>query len=155
MRTERKNVRKKFFPNGIGQKMLHEKSCGAVLFTTEKEIKKFLLVESNYFGFPKGHVEENETEQETALREIKEETGVDAKIIPGFRETVNYKLPNGNVKEVVFFIAEYAPQPYTVNRTELRGITLLTYDKAIKRITYPDTRNVLKDANEWLKRHGY
>lgn len=55
--------------------MLHEKSCGAVLFTTEKGIKKFLLVESNYFGFPKGHVEENETEQETALREIKEETG--------------------------------------------------------------------------------
>ena len=86
--------------------MLHEKSCGAVLFTTEKGIKKFLLVESNYFGFPKGHVEENETEQETALREIKEETGVDATIIPGFRETVNYKLPNGNVKEVVFFIAE-------------------------------------------------
>ena len=75
MRTERKNVRKKFFPDGIGQKMLHEKSCGAVLFTTEKGIKKFLLVESNYFGFPKGHVEENETEQETALREIKEETG--------------------------------------------------------------------------------
>ena len=66
--------------------MLHEKSCGAVLFTTEKGIKKFLLVESNYFGFPKGHVEENETEQETALREIKEETGVDATIIPGFRE---------------------------------------------------------------------
>ena len=135
--------------------MLHEKFGGAVLFTTEKGIKKFLLVESNYFGFPKGHVEENETEQETALREIKEETGVDATIIPGFRETVNYRLPNGNVKEVVFFIAEYAPQQYTVNRTELRGITLLTYDKAIKRITYPDTRNVLKDANEWLKRHGY
>ena len=114
--------------------MLHEKSCGAVLFTVEKGIRKFLLVESNYFGLPKGHIEENETEQETALREIKEETGVDAKIIPGFRETVNYRLPNGNVKEVVFFIAEYAPQQYTVNRTELRGITLLTYDKAIKRI---------------------
>lgn len=65
--------------------MLHEKSCGAVLFTTEKGIKKFLLVESNYFGFPKGHVEENETEQETALREIKEETGVDATINPGFQ----------------------------------------------------------------------
>ena len=53
MRTERKNVRKKFFPNEIGQKMLHEKSCGAVLFTTEKGIKKFLLVESNYFAFRK------------------------------------------------------------------------------------------------------
>ena len=86
---------------------------------------------------------------------LKKKRGVDATIIPGFRETVNYRLPNGNVKEVVFFIAEYAPQQYTVNRTELRGITLLTYDKAIKRITYPDTRNVLKDANEWLKHHGY
>ena len=135
--------------------MLHEKSCGAVLFTVEKGIKKYLIVESNYFGLPKGHVEDDETEQETALREIKEETGIDAKIVPGFRETVNYRLPNGNVKEVVLFIAEYKAQPYTVNLDELRGITLLPYDKALKRITYRDTKTVLQDANDWLERHGY
>lgn len=135
--------------------MLHEKSCGAVLFTVEKGIKKYLIVESNYFGLPKGHVEDDETEQETALREIKEETGIDAKIVPGFRETVNYRLPNGNVKEVVLFIAEYKAQPYTVNHDELRGITLLPYDKALKRITYRDTKTVLQDANDWLERHGY
>ena len=143
------------FGSGSDEKMLHEKSCGAVLFTVEKGIKKYLIVESNYFGLPKGHVEDDETEQETALREIKEETGIDAKIVPGFRETVNYRLPNGNVKEVVLFIAEYNAQPYTVNRDELRGITLLPYDKALKRITYRDTKTVLQDANDWLERHGY
>lgn len=143
------------FGSGSDEKMLHEKSCGAVLFTVEKGIKKYLIVESNYFGLPKGHVEDDETEQETALREIKEETGIDAKIVPGFRETVNYRLPNGNVKEVVLFIAEYKAQPYTVNRDELRGITLLLYEKALKRITYRDTKTVLQDANDWLERHGY
>jgi 8-oxo-dGTP pyrophosphatase MutT (NUDIX family) len=61
---------------------MDEKSCGAVLFTGNKE-RNYVLVKSatnNSWGLPKGHVENNETEQETALREIMEETGVKANI---------------------------------------------------------------------------
>ena len=49
---------------------------------------KYLLVRnlSGVYGFPKGHVEDNETEEETAIREVFEETGVKVTLIPGFKE---------------------------------------------------------------------
>ncbi len=132
--------------------MIHEKSCGAVVFTREHGIREFVIVKSNYYGLPKGHVENGETEQETALREIKEETGIDAKIIPGFRETVNYRLPNGRSKEVVFFVAEYENQKIIVNRRELKKILVLPFNRAVNRLTYADTRAVMADADSWIEK---
>ena len=58
---------------------LYEKSCGGIIFYKTKQNTKILLVKNNngrYWSFPKGHIEEGETEQETAIREIKEETGL-------------------------------------------------------------------------------
>ena len=57
--------------------MKHEKSCGCIII----EDKKVLLIKqtNGVWGFPKGHVEENETELQTAEREVKEETGLDIK----------------------------------------------------------------------------
>ena len=67
--------------------MKTEKSCGAVVFTVIDSSIKYVIVESKegYFGFPKGHVEKNETEKETALREIREETGLNVDIIDGLK----------------------------------------------------------------------
>ena len=80
-----------------GKNIMYEKSCGAVLFK-EDEKRYYVLVKSttnNNWGLPKGHVENNETEQETALREVMEETGINAEIIEGFREQIEYVMPNG------------------------------------------------------------
>lgn len=86
------------------RKMIDEKSCGAIVI----EDNKVLLIKqkNNYaFGFPKGHGEPGETEQETAIREVKEETGVDIKIISNQRFSMSY-VHSGNVKkEIVFFLA--------------------------------------------------
>ena len=54
------------------------------------EILLIKHIKSGYWSFPKGHVENGETEEETAKREIKEETGIDVYIDSGFRETVTY-----------------------------------------------------------------
>ena len=66
---------------------MKEKSCGAIVYKIENNELKFLLVHQNngHYSFPKGHVEENETEIETAIREIKEETNLDVKIDTNFR----------------------------------------------------------------------
>ena len=87
---------------------LYEKSCGAVIFRKNKNDVKLLLVKNHngrHWSFPKGHIEENETEEETAIREIKEETNLDVKIMDNFREVSSY-CPFGKIrKEVVFFLA--------------------------------------------------
>ena len=62
--------------------MKKEKSCGIIVFDNDKVLVVKHL--DGHYGFPKGHVENNETEEETAIREVKEETNCDAKIIPGF-----------------------------------------------------------------------
>lgn len=71
-----------------------DKSCGAVVFTIDGEEIKYILVEEAcvFFSLPKGHVENDETEEETAIREIKEETGLELSLIPGFREIQEYDL---------------------------------------------------------------
>ena len=62
----------------------YENSCGAIVFNENTE--KILLVKmhNGNWGFPKGHIEKDETKEETAIREVLEETNVRIKIIPKF-----------------------------------------------------------------------
>ena len=79
--------------------MQDETSAGVVIFHKGKE-RQYLLLnytenprsESKHWDFTKGRVEEGEELQETAVREAKEETGLDVKIIPGFIEKINYNF---------------------------------------------------------------
>lgn len=87
--------------------MKKEKSCGAVIFKREDDDIKVLLIKNRMGGrwsFPKGHVEYGETERQTALREVFEETGLKIQIIEGFKEQVEYK-PNPYIeKKVIYFV---------------------------------------------------
>ena len=82
---------------------LYEKSCGAVIFYKSRQNTKILLVKNSngrYWSFPKGHIEDGENEHQTAIREIKEETGLDVVIEKGFREiksntVLSVKFANG------------------------------------------------------------
>jgi len=88
--------------------MKKEQSAGAVIYYFD-EVPCFLLLKyKTYWGFAKGLIEENESEKDTALREIKEETGLENfDIVPGFEEKQNWffrwegKLVN---KEAVYFL---------------------------------------------------
>ncbi len=64
--------------------MKTEKSCGAVIFNDEDKV---LIVKHNagHWDFPKGHMEAGETETQTAIREVKEETNIDIHIIEEYR----------------------------------------------------------------------
>ena len=88
--------------------MKREFSCGAILFTKNKEGKReyVLIMEANgSYGFPKGHIEDGESEEECAYRETLEEVGVRVKIDSNLRFTVNYIVHNTIPKEVVYFIS--------------------------------------------------
>lgn len=93
---------------------MDQKSCGAVIFKKENGNVNLLCLfqqHSQIYSVPKGHMEAFETEEETARREIKEETGLSVDFVPGFRETIAYELPGGKQKTVVLFLAECTEQP--------------------------------------------
>ena len=88
--------------------MKHEKSCGAICYTREEGAPRVLVICHRYGGhwaFPKGHVEAGESEEETAMREVREETGAQVRVRPGYREVTTYSPAKGVTKDVVFFVA--------------------------------------------------
>ena len=87
-----------------------EKSCGAVVFTRREDGVRYVVIENvgGVVGFPKGHIEEGETETQTALREIYEEVGLRPRLCDGFREVDEHPIPGRDViKQIVYFLAEY------------------------------------------------
>jgi 8-oxo-dGTP pyrophosphatase MutT (NUDIX family) len=85
--------------------MKTEKACGAVI---EKDGKILVIYQNNgFWGFPKGHVEDGETEKETAEREILEETGLKVEVNVDNRFEFSYDIEKSNVhKIVVLFTAK-------------------------------------------------
>lgn len=131
-----------------------ERSCGAVVVTTREQVRYYVLVKGGYVGLPKGHMESGESERETALREVKEETCVSAKILPGFRRTVLYHLPNGNDKRVVYFLAVYDHQEAHRNPEEFLKVMVLPYHEALRALTFENDRVTLRAAERFMKRRA-
>ena len=139
--------------------MNYEYSCGAVVFTRIGGVPHYLLVRAKdqregCHGFPKGHMEPGETEEQTALREIFEETGLRVQLLEGFRAVTEYPLPcpPDTRKRVVFFLAEYENQPVRIQESELAGFVLAPFDEALELTEYADSRQILTDAHAFLTR---
>ena len=137
--------------------MNYEYSCGAVVFTRIDGVPHYLLVRAKdqpegCHGFPKGHMESGETERETALREILEETGVRVELLEGFRAVTEYTLPSppDTRKRVVFFLAEYADQQVHIQETELAGFVLAPFDEALALTEFADSKQILTEAHAFL-----
>lgn len=134
---------------------LYEKSCGAVIFRKNKNDVKLLLVKNHngrHWSFPKGHIEENETEEETAIREIKEETNLDVKIMDNFREVSRY-CPFGKIiKEVVFFLARTVSDNIKLQESEIDSFLWVDIDGAKKLCSYENDFNLIDKADGYIKR---
>ena len=134
---------------------LTEKSCGAIVYTKDNGNIQYVIIRSKdgFYGFPKGHVEENETEAETALREVAEETGLTIMLIPGFRTEDTYAfIRNGEtrIKHIVYFLGEYSGQTPAAQETELSGVYLLNYEAAMSVFQFDSSKRLLTDAHHFL-----
>ncbi len=133
--------------------MKKEKSCGAVVFSKFNCEVKYLIEEmiQGHFALPKGHVENNETELETAEREIKEETNLDVTFLTSFKETTSYSPKKDVCKDVVYFLAEAnCPSSLKKQPEEIEELYWLNYEEAIEKLTYNNDKEILKNANEYL-----
>lgn len=132
-----------------------EKSCGAVLYKLVDGTPHYVLVFASVYGFPKGHVEKNETESETAAREVWEETGVRAKLCTDFRREINYPSPvrrNGK-KTVVFFLAECPEKISPRPSHEIKTVVVKPFEEALPLLKHSALKNVLSEANEYILSH--
>ena len=135
--------------------MLREKSCGAVVFVKNAEILYLLLqYEAGHWDFVKGNVEPNESEKDTVLRELKEETGIAAtQIIEGFKEKIvyYYRRQGSTVhKEVVFFLIEADTKKVTLSFEHV-GFDWLNYERALEKLTFKNAKDVLQKAHAFLQ----
>ncbi len=139
-----------------------EKSAGAVLYKIEKDRINYLLLHkkktphfNESWDFPKGNVEEKETEQDTARREIKEETGIlDLSFMHSFRETLTFFYMRGSerVFKIVNVFLCKANESGIILSKEHDSYKWCTYEEAINLASYKDSKEVLRKANNFIQR---
>ena len=126
--------------------MKKEKSCGCIIFDNNK----ILLIKDTKgnWGFPKGHVEENETEEQTAIRETKEETNLDVEIDVNKRYVNHYITDKGIDKTVILFKAKKVGGNEMPQEGEVSKITWIKVKDAIDILTFDNTKELLKKVLE-------
>ncbi|MBF8280190.1 MAG: Nudt [candidate division NC10 bacterium] len=134
--------------------MPREISAGMILFRRAPEPSYLLLhYESGHWDFPKGHIESGEDPEETAKRELQEETGIsEIHLLDGYKQTLRYFFRQkgiGIFKVVIFFLAETTQSEVTLSAEHV-GFDWLPYDAALARLTFKNSRDLLVKAHEHL-----
>src|SRR5579863_10430083 len=137
---------------------MEERSAGAVVFRDTPGGRMYLLLHNaGRWDFPKGGVEEGESELDTVLREVEGETGLnDLKIIPGFRKVIEYfyRRDGKNVhKQVVYLLASTSNEMVRIS-FEHQGYGWFRYPEAIQKASYNNSKVTLTEADRFIKRGG-
>jgi bis(5'-nucleosidyl)-tetraphosphatase len=133
--------------------MEFEKSCGAVIYMENANKYEFLIIShrnDGHWGFPKGHVEKNETEKETALREVFEETGLHVDLHKDFRARAEYLINKDTMKEVIFFVGSIICNEVDIQLSEIREYKWANFQEAELLLSYESSKDVLKEAYNFI-----
>jgi len=145
-----------------------EKSAGALIFRKERDKFFYLLLHYSvgHWDFPKGNIEKGEKLEDTARREILEETGIkEIKFVSNFKKWIKYfykrapskfgKQKTGETvfKIVTFFLAETKEKEVKISREHV-DYKWLPYKEALKQLTFKNAKEILKKANSFLSRKG-
>ncbi len=106
-----------------------ERSCGGIVVNDKKQV---LMVKHNlgHYGFPKGHIMDGESNQECAIREIKEETNIDVDIVNDIPYKIAYLLGNNKKKEVLLYICK------------AKNSDIIPQDSEIAKVMWVDIKHV-------------
>jgi len=134
--------------------MKKEKSCGAVIFRKIQNKYQYVVIQQRYslhYGFPKGHVELDESELMTAYREVKEETGLDVEIFDHIREKTQYSPRPGIIKDVIYFLAKAKSSIITKQDKEIEAAMWVDESDVLDKLTYPSDKRIFKSVLNQFK----
>jgi 8-oxo-dGTP pyrophosphatase MutT (NUDIX family) len=137
---------------------MEEKSAGAVVFRQGSSGREYLLLlNAGRWDFPKGGVEKGESELQTVVREVKEETGLRTlAIVPGFRRVIEYfyRRDNKNVhKQVVYLLASTTEDKVRIS-FEHQGYGWFPYQEAVKKASYDNSKKILEAVESFISGGG-
>lgn len=133
---------------------IYERSCGAVVFSNNRGEVRFLVIKNKkslHWGFPKGHVELGESDKETAIREVFEETGIKIEIIKGFSSCMEYKIQGKIEKTVMMFLASTDDTRTVIQPEEIDDYNWLRFDNAMQTLKFENDKIILRRADKYLR----
>lgn len=123
--------------------MRQEKSCGTIVINDNKVL--VIRQKQGFWGFPKGHIEEGESEIQTAIRETKEETNLDVVIEDETRFCLNYIIEDKQInKYVVYFIAKAINNDVKLQIEEIDDIAWVDIEKVEDILTFDNLQELWK-----------
>ncbi|RUM59499.1 MAG: NUDIX hydrolase [Persephonella sp.] len=135
-----------------------EFSAGGVVFRKNEngQVEILLIRVKTRWSFPKGNIERGEPKDQAALREVKEETGVDAKILDYLGE-VDYWYNIGLTrihKFVYYYLMEYISGDVVPQKEEIDEAKFMSITEAEKSLAYSTDKEILNRAINSMKKLG-
>jgi len=132
-----------------------ERSYGIIPLRRSGKVWETLLVKhrKGHWAFPKGHPESNETSQETASRELKEETHLTVKQLLSsepLKEFYIFKHKGALVeKRVAYYLAEVEGE-VEIQEQEIADFRWVSLEDAAKLATFPESKALAQKAGSLL-----
>lgn len=134
-----------------------ERSAGGVVLRRVGPDLHVLLILDPYgrWGLPKGHVEEGERTEEAALREVREETGLEELELGPVVDAIDWRFRDADVmvhKHCVFYLM-HSPRGGVEPEEEegIRACRWLPFAAAVERVDYANTREVVRAARRMVR----
>lgn len=132
---------------------MKEISAGSVIYRLNKEYIQYVIIHQihgNHFGFPKGHIEQGESIEETITRECYEEVGIDITIL-GYPMYNHYMLKTSVEKEVIYMLSKTVADTLKFQKEELYDAMFLSYEEALNKLTYQRDKDILTYYHSIIK----
>lgn len=133
--------------------MKREFSAGGIVFNSKGQVLLTKHSQNKHWSFPKGLIDPGQTSEEAALREVREEGGIQAEIVEkiGYSKYV-YTLSGEKIfKVVTYFLMKYLSGDPSLHDWEVEEAGWYGVDKAIKQLTFSQDKVLLREAVNLLK----